>query len=631
MIFLGLILLANLTLFAGDGEYAISKIAPALLKNANAVLRLEELRFEINSTQETILKNHYVLTIMNEKGDEFAGFSEYYDKHREIVSVEGILYDANGKQIKKIRKKDTEDLSGVSGGTLMDDNRIRRHNFYYKVYPYTIEYTIEISNKSTLFFPAWSPQPDEAISVEHSSMSISAPSDYKVRYKMFNYTGTPISSQEKNNKILTWSIANMPAITREIYSPMWHEMTTYVKFGPSDFQMDEYKGNMVNWQDFGKFVYSLKQGRDVLPDNVKQNIHSIADGINNPREKISKLYEYLQRNTRYISIQLGIGGWQPFDAKDVAAKGYGDCKALTNYMYSILKEAGIPSFYSLVRAGRNATYITKDFPSQQFNHVILCVPVQKDTMWLECTSQTMQAGYLGDFTSDRPSLLIDENGGKLVNTPKYGINENHQYRNIKATLDETGTLTLSAVSKYCGLLQDELHGLINGLSKDKVKKILNDELDFSTYDINQFDYKDQKTSIPSINELLDVTVSNYATITGKRLFIVPNIMSRSSRKLSYDSTRKYDIQLSIEYKDVDSIEIELPAGYRSESIPQPVSVKSQFGSYFSSVELKDNKLYYYRTVEQNSGRFPAASYVEMVKFYETIYRADRNKVVLVKY
>ena len=368
-----------------------------------------------------------------------------------------------------------------------------------------------------------------------------------------------------------------------------------------------------------------------MPDNVKQTVHKIADGIGSPTEKVARLYEYMQKNTRYISIQLGIGGWQPFDATYVATKGYGDCKALTNYMYSLLKEAGINSYYTVIRAGKNATYITDDFPSQQFNHVILCVPLsKKDSVWLECTSQTMQAGYLGDFTSDRYALLIDETGGKLVRTPKYGIKENLQTRIIKAKLEDEGTLKISADTRYTGIQQDDIHGMINHLSKDKVKEYLHEQLDFSTYDINQFDYKELKSTLPAITESLDITVSNYATITGKRLFIIPNVMTRSGRKLSQDSTRKYDIRLSYEYKDVDSVEIEIPKGYETEALPKPVVINSKFGNYSCTAKLKDNKLYYYRSIENNSGRFPAKDYNDLVKFYEAIYKADRSRVVLVK-
>ena len=124
--FAGLFLLSHSNSRAGDGEYAVSKISPLLLKGANAVLRLEEIRFEINSTKEAILRNHYVITVLNENGDDWAEFSEYYDKHRHIESVEGILYDSYGKQLKRVKKKDLEDLSGVSDGTLIDDNRIKR-------------------------------------------------------------------------------------------------------------------------------------------------------------------------------------------------------------------------------------------------------------------------------------------------------------------------------------------------------------------------------------------------------------------------------------------------------------------------------------------------------------------------
>lgn len=610
--------------------YSILTVDTQLIKNANIIVRADELRYEINSTTETVTKTHVVFTILNEKASGYASFMEGYDKHTEIVSMEGVLYDAMGKELKKLKKKDAEDLSAVSGETLMSDNRVKRMNLYYKVYPYTVEFTSETRGKSTLFFPSWTAQADWGMAVEKSSITIVAPENYQIRYKAFNYSNAPVITQEKNQKLYSWNIARLKAVVNEPNAPRMHEITPMVIFGPTDFQMEDYKGNMSSWQDFGRFVYSLKQGRDVLPDNVKLKVHAIADGMVNRREKIARLYEYMQQNTRYIGVQLGIGGWQPFDAKYVASNGYGDCKALTNYMYSLLKEAGITSYYTLVRAGKFQQYITEDFPSQQFNHVILSIPMEKDTMWLECTSQTLPAGYLSSFTSDRPALLIDETGGKMIHTPVYGIKENFQRKKVIADLQDDGSLLVKASSNYSGLMQDGIHEMIHQLSKDKIKEELHEELDFATYDIVKFDYNEEKNSLPSINESLDINISSYATITGKRLFIVPNVMTRTKVRLTADTSRKYDVMLYEAYTDIDSVEIKIPAGYNTEAMPQPITIRSAFGNYNCSVQFSNDKLYYFRKLEVYNGRYPASSYNDLVKFYDSIYKADKTRVVLVK-
>lgn len=615
---------------AADGEYAVSKISPLLLLNANAVLRLEEVQFEIISPAKAVYTNHYVITVLNENGDFWAEFYDTYDKHLKIRSIDGVLYDAAGKSLKKMKDKDAEDLSGSSGVNLIDDNRFKRHNFYYKSYPYTIEYTVVKEYNSTLFFPSWTPVPRDRISVEQSTAIIISPADYEFRYKAFNYKDAPVITQQKSAKAYTWSVKNMMAIQREPFSPMWHELVPMVIFGPTEFQVDAYKGNMASWQDFGKFIQALKAGKDVLPDHIKQKVKEITAGLTDSRQKISSLYEYLQKNTRYISIQLGIGGWQPFDAKYVAAKSYGDCKALTNYMHSLLKEVGINSYYALVRAGVNAKYITTEFPSQQFNHVILCVPMEKDSIWLECTSQTMQAGYLGDFTSDRNVLLVDENGGRMVRTPKYGFNENLGIRKVTAKVNAEGDIEAMVNTTYIAEQQDDLHGVVNGLSKDKLMEYLKEEIELATYDVRNFTYKEQKGALPSIHETLDLVASHYATVSGKRLFIMPNIITRWSRKITADENRKYDIVINNEFKDVDSTVITIPAGYSQEAIPQQVKLENKFGKYSSSIKVEGDKIIYFRHHEQYSGRFPAKDYAELSKFYEAIYKADRSRVVLVK-
>ncbi len=449
-----LIFLLSVSCNAADGDYAVSKINPALLKNAAAVLRLGEERFEVISYTKTRLYRKTAITILNEQGDDYADFYEYYDKLRSIKSINGRLYDATGKEMRSLKNKEIRDMSAISEISLMEDTRIRLHNFYYKNYPYTIEYETTIEYNNTFIFPDWLPQRREKFAVEVSFFTIDCPSWFAFRYKMLNYKGEPGIVVNGDRKTYTWRAETLPAITREYAAPDFSSLTTSVFFSPDKFEIEGYQGSMNSWKEFGQFEFRLNQGRDKLPPDVKQKVHNLTDAITDPKEKVKVLYEYLQKNTRYVSIQLGLGGWQPFDATYVATKAYGDCKALSNFMYSLLKEANIKSCYTDVYAGVGENFFLPDLPSPQFNHIILCVPFATDTMWLECTSQTLPAGYLSGFTSNRYALAIDEAGGHLVRTPVYGIKENQQTRNLKALLDDNGALRIMANTCYKGVQQD---------------------------------------------------------------------------------------------------------------------------------------------------------------------------------
>ncbi|HEY4291083.1 MAG TPA: DUF3857 and transglutaminase domain-containing protein [Puia sp.] len=629
----GLIILlaaTSLTTRAGDKiDYAVSGIPAALQTNANAVLRLDETRFEITAIGRAREYHHYAITILNERGDKHAGMAEEYSKLYEIESITGILYDANGKKVKSLKKQDIADYS-ATGNNLMSDVRVKVHNFYCKLYPYTVEYEIEIKYNFTMFFPGWEPQSAEHYAVQESRITVVCPNDYKFRYKAFNYTKDPVTQTEKSTTSYTWEITNLPATENEFASPSRAEITPTVLLAPEQFEMESYQGNMKTWQDFGKFVYALKAGKDVLPDDIKQKVHQLTDAVSDPKEKVRILYEFMQDNTHYISVSLGIGGWQPFDARYVAERKYGDCKALSNYMYSLLKEAGIKSYYTLVKSGSSSHYLVDDFPSSQFTHVILCVPQKTDTIWLECTSQTLPAGYLSSFTSDRSVLLVDEDGGKLVRTPKYREKDNLQSRVTEAVIDAEGNLSAVVHTQYKGEEMDDLEEMINQLSKEKVMKILKSELDLPTYDVNKFNYREEKSAMPSIYETLDLVSSNYAQISGKRIFINPNIMNRSRGRLHADENRKYDIVAYAEYQNTDTAIIKIPTGYKPEAVSPGTTVESKFGSYAATVRIEDDKIIYTRHFEKYSGRWPATTYGELVNFYEQLYKADNNRIVLVK-
>jgi transglutaminase-like putative cysteine protease len=614
---------------AGDPDYAVSNIPAGLKENAHVVKRLEEVTLTIYHPGEVRMIVKYAITVLDAEGEKHAALVEPYNKLFEIRSIKGALYDAEGKQLKKLKQSEIQDMSGVDDESLMTDTRYKRHKFYHNLYPHTVEYEVEIKQNHTFYLRPWVPQEDEEYAVEQSRMIVNVPLDYTLRYRNFLYKGEPVIVTNKDTRSYTWEVKSLAALQDESYTPEWSRRTTTVLLAAANFEMQRYKGTMNTWEEFGNFVYALNQGRDQLPDAIKQTVHQLTDGLSR-EQKISKLYNYLQQHTRYISVQLGIGGWQTFDAAYVAAKGYGDCKALSNYMCALLKEAGVKACCVLVRAGENSTAIQEDFPSTQFNHMIACAPGEKDTTWLECTSSVLPVGYLSGFTANRAVLITDEKGSKLVRTPSYTVEQNLQLRHIVANVAETGDMLVKANTHYTGLQQDDLQQRLHALTREKLLERLKQGHLMPSYDVNGYECKELKGELPAIDEQMEIAAHNYATVTGKRMFLEPNLLNKHSRRLATGKERISDIYLNYSYRDVDTVAITIPAGYTPESIPQSVAVQSVFGNYSSSIRIEGNLITYIRTIDHKGGLYPAITYPELEKFYNAIYKADRARIVLVK-
>ncbi|SFW33220.1 DUF3857 domain-containing transglutaminase family protein [Chitinophaga sancti] len=614
---------------AKDPEYPAITIPANLKEKAHAVKRLEELSVKLVNPGEVRVTRHYVITVLDAKGDKYASIHEYYNKLRDVRTIKGRLIDQLGFEVSKMKQSDVSDVSGVGDQALMSDTRYKLYSFNYKVYPYTVDIETEVRYNHAFYLPDWMPQEDENYAVEQSKLVVTVPADYTLRYKAFRYTGEPVQATEKDSHTYTWEVKGMTAMPEEDYVAEDYDRTTTVMLAPSSFEMQDYKGTMNSWEEMGHFIYTLNQGRDLLPDNIKKTVHELTDG-KSEKEKIEILYRYLQQHTRYILITLGIGGLQTFDANSVATKGYGDCKALSNYMVALLKEAGVQANYVLVQAGDTNTQLVEDFPSTQFNHMIACVPGKKDTTWLECTSNTLPVGYLSSFTAGRPVLVVADKGSALVRTPTYGMDQNQRLRRIAATVSETGDMQVKINTHSTALQQDYAQEMIHSLSHDKIlEKLRNDHL-LPSYDVNKYEAKEINGAVPAVDEEMEINAHSYATVSGKRMFLEPNLLSKVSSKLESAEVRMSPVNIYSPFIKVDTVVITIPAGYTPESVPQPVTVKSNFGEYTSGITVKDNQIVFTRRYCNKAGIFPASEWVNFAAFNNAVYKADRARVVLVK-
>ncbi|WP_323757954.1 DUF3857 domain-containing protein [Roseivirga sp.] len=611
-------------------DYAVSKIPENLKKGANAIVRTWDSQFTIENEELSVYQVKKAITILKEEGKSWGQFIEFYDKLDKIKSIKITLFDAEGKSVKKVKSSEIEDVNITSSGSLYDSNRLKGYIASDIELPYTIEIEFEKIEKSSLHYPVWGLRSAPGLAVEKGTLEVRTPPAYGLRYREEHYDGEAVINTNDSGITYQWEVSNLPAIEQEYLGSSVFDMSPHVLLAPSTFSMEGFSGSMDSWKSFGMWINKLNNGRDQLPVELESKLKSMVAGVSDDKEKIKLIYEYLQSNTRYVSIQLGIGGYQPFEATDVAETGYGDCKALSYFTYSMLKSVGIKSNYTLVRAGEDEDDIITDFPSSQFNHVILSVPMEKDTVWLECTSQDAPFNFLGGFTSDRHVLMITEDGGKLIKTPSYPMEVNTQTRVGEVAFDKEGNGQASIETIYKGRRYDDYAMVVKAGKEDQRKHLLN-SIDIPAFDLGDFSFEREKSENPTLKQTLSIGLRKYASQSGERLFFVPNLLTRQEYVPPKIEDRESPIVLKYAYVNTDSIKFKIPESYRLEFQPEPVTHKSEFGEYNVSYQfdVETNELTYIRSIQMKKGTYSAELYNDYRDFRREISRTDRSKLVLI--
>jgi len=628
-----LILLFASALSANAQEnYDASLIPKDLMAYASAVVRNKEVNIEVKDLDNTFCHVKKAITILNKNGAREARIVLENDKQNSIKGVKGVIYNQYGKPTGKFSESDFEKTDAINDFSLFEDTKVKHYNPAVTDYPYTVVCEYNLRSKQSLFFDAWEPNSSAGVAVEKSTFTFSCKPDFKIRYKELNMPSKVVIGTNKDQETTyTWQLNNLKAIKAEPYSPNEDKYLSCVKIATEQFNYIGVSGSFHDWNGMGKWMYNrLLANRQGLPQATADRIKQLTDGITDPKLKAKKIYEYMQSKTHYISVQVGIGGFQPFLASDVDQQNYGDCKALVNYTQALLKTVDIESYYCIVKAGTPKQSPLKDFASMdQFNHIILCLPFKNDTTFLECTSQQIPFGFLGDFTDDRDVLACTPEGGKLMHTPKYAAKTNTQQCTANFTLAADGTLSGSMLTSFKGLQYDNRTYLLTEPPKEQVK-ILQKIYAINNLDIEKFDFKEDKSICPGLTETIKLTAPDYGSAVNGKIDFLANATNRKDNTPREVRNRHYDLYINTGYTDEDEITYTLPKGYHVDMRPANISLEKPFGNFSVSATVVGNQLIYKRKLQITDGTYSKDLYQAFVDFYQSVSETDNSNVTLIK-
>jgi len=609
-------------------NYDVFSIPIELKKNANAVVRLSETNVSVNSVKDLLVSETRVVTVLNSRGDKHVNAYLHYNDNKSVKKLTAILYNSLGKEIESYNKSDFNDQSAVSNGTMYSDNRVKYLDYTPKKYPYTIEFKSQYKSSNTAFIQPWFPIEGYNVSVEKSKYMFRT-SDIGFRKKLYNSNELIKVDIKEDQLSLFGEVVNQCAIKYEEKAPSFDMFMPKLEISLNEFTLYGKKGKAKDWKTFGKWQYeNLLLGRDELDEEVVEKITELTSSIANPVDKVKIIYKYVQDNTRYISVQLGIGGLQPDFAKNVDKLKYGDCKGLTNYTKSLLKSQGIESYYAEVYSGHEKRNIDKTFTSIQGDHVILCVPNEEGYTWLECTNQYSPYGFIGDFTDDRDVLIMKPEGGEIVRTTKYGVDDNRQESNVSIVLDNQGGFLSNLKKITSGVQYDQRYWVENITKEKQIEECLNRWSYLNGIEVVDNNYKNDKVNIVFC-ELLKIKVSNYATKVGDKLLVPINPFNRVGKSPLKYVDRKLPFQIMRSFKDTDVNEFTIPNGFVLSSVPENCEIESEFGKYKIQIEkIEENKIKVTREYMLLEGLFSKEKYKEYRAFKKKIVKKDKSKFIL---
>lgn len=622
------ILLCSLGLAAAaqPGIYSLANIPEPVKNKASVIVNSENIDLEIESINKATYKVDRIFTVVDEEAKGALIFNEYSSKDMSLEDAEIRVYDANGKQTAKYKKKDMR--TTATGEGLIDDGNITYYYVATANYPITVEYKYEIRMSGTLNIPDYDLiRPKEG--VMKSDFTVHVPPDLGFRYKLKNTSVQPQVSDEGKYKVYRWSVSNLAAPEYEEGAAKGGGGYPHVLFAVDKFSYYGIEGSLSSWKDFGSWIGTLYTGLDNLPPDRQQFFAALVKDASSEKEKIGRIYDYLQKNFRYVSIQLGIGGLKPFPAEFTDQKKYGDCKGLSNYMKAALKAVGIKSYVGIINAEYNDEPADPDFPANCFNHVILCVPGQKDSVWLECTSSTTDFNELGSFTENRYALLITDEGGALVPTPRSRPEAN--YLGTKTTVQISDDL--SALSKTVFTAKGEYREMMTAILKEKKddqKRAI--VLYYGFKQPDDFELKEAKSQ-NGLQSVLEMAISKVPEFTaGDKLFIGQRIYKVWPKALPKAENRKLDFYFPFPFEKVDTTVYILPPGSKPDALLNENELKCNYASFktHSWYSEADSSVYSVAEFVLKQHRIPAADYPAVKKFFDDLMQADSQKLVIRK-
>lgn len=502
-------------------------------------------------------------------------------------------------------------ISGVAPGTIVD-------------YSYTTEETKPFLEGDE--YNTWGLTMGNT--VRRSRYIVDLPADVRPLLLETNLRQPRVERRVGNRRVYTWSGQDIERYESEEFAADSNGVSQSVEWALPN-----------TWERIGRWYLGHARDRETVTDSVRSKARALVKDARSFDDSVRALHRYVAQDIRYVSISLGIGGYQPRFPDEVMTAGFGDCKDKATLFVALMRSVGLEAYQVVLSSSGN---VTEELPSiSQFDHVIAAYrrPATDGYQYADLTAELTPLGELpfgpqGEFgIVVRPDNRVEE-----VTFPLTAPEENGALSRFRGELRADGSVYGEYTAESFGNQQYQLREAtsnpFDSLQTQRVRDALAGGVFPGSTGSNLRLNNGRDLQAPA---RLQVTVSGGRALqsTGRTALLqvpVPNMSQVGTLVTALEAAKPRRLPIAASAimgyaRSAEELELTLPEGWTVE-LPEDVVVDSPFGAYIKRYSQEGRVLRVSRQLTGKHGTFAPERISDVIAFLKAIAVDDASVLVV---
>lgn len=449
----------------------------------------------------------------------------------------------------------------------------------------------------------------------------------------------PQFNKEKNGYYST-GLSHVPAYREEAWMPPEDKVRIWMlvyysreaKVEPEKF-----------WNTVGKNYYETFKPKTKVNDDVRRRTEEVITGATTADEKLRKILMFCRTQIRNVWSDTTVMSAEERrklkdnnNPGDTLKRGYGTGNDIDYLFTAMATAAGFEARLALV-PDRSKFFFDPGFPTTYFMDGGE-IAVQVDGQWkfYDPSGKYVTMGMLPWFYEGVQALITDPKASVWAQTPMSAAAKSVEKRTAKMKLSEDGTLEGDVRIEYTGHLALQKKRDNDDDTPEKREETLRDMVRsrLSTAELSSLRIENVTDQSQPFVYSYHVKVPGYAQRTGKRLFLQPAYFQQGKAPLFAASERRYPIYINFPWSELDTVEIELPAGFVLDNAEAPNAIRAgEVSSSEIALAITQDKKTLIMNRKFQFGAdgtilFPTTTYPNLKRLFDAYHKLDGHTITL---